>query len=650
MHPGAFPSSRIFKNLKKSFQSSACRIRQSARTMKHTTEQGPITMSDPADNSKNADDFNADAFKSLNFGPAWASGKPDQPKPSVRPEREDTRGGPRRDDDRRDRRGFERKRFDGPAGGAPSYGDRPAGDRPTGDRPAGDRPFRPRPEGGFRPEGRRDFGARPPRPPGDDRGPRRDFGDRGPRPQGDDRGPRRDFGDRGPRREFSGERRDHFRPVVDTDIYPEEKPFGGLLKAIKASCRTYELFEIAKTILEKNERFVVSVKPLDSEKNPESKLYQSVPDHLPFLSEHDAIAHVLKTHPGVFFTEESVEIEAPKGAFTSIARCGFTGAFLAPPNYHGYTKALQDHYAATFSERDMSFDRFRSRVETVKDEAAVAAWLESKKKLTRYTLVDRAETEPEHFDSLDAVRHHLVTFRKDKIVKALPFVRFSGKDVEKLPQGALRATVEHEIAFQRKFPLDTANAIRGRLRKAGFSLYKRGAKGITFLCGVKRKFRTPATPPFSDDIQRVFDFIERTQDIASGKLVHLSDLPEQLLGIKPAAPAAEAPKPAPTPSEQNLEIAKDNMEAEGDPQHAPTEETKPEAPAHSPEETARLHGLAQNLRWLVTEGYVTEFSDGRLLALPVMTEAQAKAAAAEDEGPGKPEAKPEAPAVETPEA
>lgn len=592
-------------------------------------------MSDSADNTPN-DGFNADAFKSLNFGPSWASGKPEQPKPSMRPDREDSRG-PRRDfDDRRDRRGFERRRPPGEGAGAP------AGANPE------QREFRPRPEGGFRP--RHD-------------GPRPAFGDRPPR--GDDRGPRREFsGDRGPRREFSGERRaphgggdfrhrhdgphrEHFRPVADVDVYPEEKPFGGLLKALKASCRTYELFEIARTILEKNERFVVSVKPLDSEKNPEAKIWQSVPDHLPFLSENDAITHVLKTHPGRFYTEETVEIEPPKGAFTGIARCGFTGAFIAPPNYHGYTKALEAHYAANFAGHDLSFDRFRSRVETVKDEAAVAAWLDSKKKLVRYTLLERAETEPEHFDSSDAIRHHLVTFRKDKLVKSQPFVRFSGKDVETLPPGALRATVEHEIAFQRKFPLDTANAIRGRLRKSGFSLYKRGAKGITFLCGVKRKFRTPSTPPFSDEIQRVFDFIERTQDIPGGKFVHLSDLPEQLLGIKPAASAPVAPAPVPesTAEERNLEIAENKMEAEGDPQHPAETPAPAAAPAHSPEDMAKLHTLAQNIRWLVTEGYVTEFSDGRLLALPVMSEAQAKVAAAEEESP-----KGDAPApAETPE-
>ena len=364
----------------------------------------------------------------------------------------------------------------------------------------------------------------------------------------------------------------------------------------------------------------------DAEKNPDARLFQSVPDQVPFLSEADAVAHALKAHADTFFSAETVEVEPPKGAFTAIARCGFTGEFLAPPNYHGYQKTLREHFAGKIGEQHMPFERFLSRVETVKDEAAVAAWLESKKKLVRYTLKDRAEGEPEHFESLEAVKAHLLASRKDKLVKALPFVRLSGKDIEKLPAGAIRASIEHEITFQRKFPLDTANAIRGRLRKAGFSLYKRGAKGVTYLCGVKRKFRTPATPPFSDDIQRVFDHIERTQDVANGRYVRLPELPEALLGIKPA--------PAPEPA------------AEGEAPAAPAEAP---APAHSPEDTAKLAMLAQNIRWLVTEGYVTEFSDGRLFALPVMSEAQAKAAAAEEESHAKP-AKPagEAPSAELP--
>lgn len=582
-------------------------------------------MTDPVDPSKNQDALSNDALRSLNFGPSWASGKAEQPKPQVRPDRDDDRG-PRRDfggNDRRDRRGFDRPKRDysAPAPAAPAQGGGEPRPAPGGERP----PYRPRTEGGApRPyEARRD----------DNRGPRpAHAGDR-PAPSGD-RGPRREFSgeNRGPRREGGRfePRREQFRPAVKVDIYPEEKPFGVLLKAVKASCRTYELFEIAKTILEKNERFVVSVRPLDAEANPDARLYQSVPDQSVFLSEYDAVVHAFKTHADSFYTTETVESEAPKGTFTTITRCGFTGEFLAPANYHGYQKTLRDHFANKIGERNMPFERFASRVETVKDEAAIAAWLESKTKLTRFVLKEPLEGETANYETLDAVQAHVFATRKDKLVKAVPFVRFSGKTVETLPPGPIRASVEHEVSFQRKFPLDTANSIRGRLRKAGFALYKRGAKGVTYLCGVKRKFRTAATPPFSDEIKRVFDLIESSQDSAAGKFIHLSEIPEKLLGIKPLE---TAPAAAPTAAEKQVEAAEADMEAEGDPQH-PVEATpaaEAAAPKHTLEETIALSNLAQNIRWLVTEGYVTEFSNGRLFALPVMTEAQAKAAAAEDE-------------------
>jgi hypothetical protein len=51
-----------------------------------------------------------------------------------------------------------------------------------------------------------------------------------------------------------------------------------------------------------------------------------------------------------------------------------------------------------------------------------------------------------------------------------------------------------------------------------------------------------------------------------------------------------------------------------------------------------------DLRWLVTEGYVTEFIDGRLFAPPPMVEARKKEVEAEEHDP---ENFPEAPAAET---
>lgn len=417
-------------------------------------------------------------------------------------------------------------------------------------------------------------------------------------------------------------RRRNFKPdtlpplrVADIMIYPEDKPFTVLAKAIKNSARTYVLFEVAKIILEKPERFLVVISPLQKKdkagkpipgNEPLPPLYLSVPDGLPFLNEQDAVAHVFKNHLDKFFTLEEVEAEAPKGNFTMIAKCGFTGELLAPPNYHAYQQILRDHHATNFPK--MAFERFMSRIETVKDAEAINAWIEKMRKVTRYTLKDRRDDEPESFDNVGAAKAFVLATRKDEAVKPVKQIRLSGKLIEKMPIGPLKTNIEHEIVFQQKFPLNTANGFRGRLRHMGFSLYKKGSKGITMVCGVKRKFRTP-TSVFSDTIQRVFDFLEKNPGTP------IKELPAKMLGL-------EEPQKAETPAESDS------------------------VPAPAPlAETPEAKELVGTVRWLVTEGYVSEMSDGKLYAHPVMTEAQAKAAANAEQ----PIERPEIPQVDWPE-
>lgn len=403
--------------------------------------------------------------------------------------------------------------------------------------------------------------------------------------------------------------------VADIMIYPEDKPFTVLAKAIKNSARTYILFEVAKIILEKPERFLVVISPLQKKdkagkpipsNEPLPPLYLSVPDGLPFLNEQDAFAHVFKNHLDKFFSLEEVEVEAPKGNFTMIAKCGFTGELLAPPNYHAYQQILRDHHATNFPK--MAFEKFMSRIETVKDPEAINAWIEKMKKVTRYTLKDRRDDEPESFDNVGAAKAFVLAARKDEAVKQTKQVRLSGKLIEKMPIGPLKNNIEHEIAFQQKFPLNTANGFRGRLRHMGFSLYKKGSKGITMVCGVKRKFRTPSSV-FSDTIQRVFDFLEKNPGTP------IKELPAKMLGL-------EEPQKTEHPAESDS------------------------APAPAPlAETPEAKELVGTVRWLVTEGYVSEMSDGKLYAHPVMTEAQAKAAANAEQ----PIERPEIPQLECPE-
>ena len=540
------------------------------------------------------------SLSSLSFQPSWASGSGTEKISVGRVSREDRRGNaPRR----------ERSFSSGSAGA-------------SRDR----RPPRSRADAAGTPrDGAHDFG-------GENRPPRREF-----RGEGEQR--RRRDDSRGPHPHRGRPHAGTFPPprVVEVSFFPEEKPFGVLAKAVKASARTYALFEIANLILEKPDRFTVSVKPfVPAKKKPAEggdaassatkeavpTLFVSVPDGMPFLGEADALAYVFERHADKFFTVETVEVEPPKGNFTMVAKCGFTGELLAPPNYHAYQQILRDWHAANFPK--MPFEKFMARLETVKDQESVDAWIAKMKTVVRYTVKDRRDGEPETLDGAGAAKAFLLSARKNKAVRAVGAARFPGKLLEQMPMGPMKAGIEKELEFQRRFPLDTANFLRGRLRRSGFSLFKRGAKGITLVCAIRRKFRTPDSV-FSDTIQRVFDFLEKHPN------TKVQDLPKLMLGIgdEPSVPAPDVPAgdsaaPAPTTV---VEGASDVPAAEA--VSAPAAEEK------SSEAEAQLSELLGCLRWLVLEGYVSELSDGSLFTYPKMTVAQAKAAAKEDEAEAK---------------
>jgi len=578
--------------------------------------------------SKDFNKLDLSQLQGFSFGTQWTQ---DKSAPSDRRERSDR---PRREGGYPDRR---------EGAGAPDRRDRRSFQKPAGD--AGAPSAAPAPASPEAAPGRRDFSRGP--------GPRREFsGDRGPRRDGERGGPRFE------RQAEPIERGPYDSPYFSVAFYPEDTSFNALAKTIRSSCRTIELFEIARTVVEKNDRFVVVLTrktpgfegrgaPAPEAAAPAAKqpIYLSVPDGLPFESEEAAVAHVLTKHLDKFFELADVEIDPPKGNFQVINKCGVTGELLGPPNYHRYTSIVQQHHAAKLPR--MAFDAFRSRIETVRDPEVVAQWLEKMKKTTRYTWKTSAKPAPVAtpaaepaadapaaeaataeaavpvpeaapvvaFDAFEDARGYLLANARDKVVRPIESARFHGKLFETIPAGEIRRAIEGALERQRRFPLDTANALRGRLRREHFTIFKKGSKGISYVCAVKRKFRVPGQT-FSDTISALISFIE------AHPMVRASELSAKFLGIAP--PAAPA-KPA-----------------EGEAAPAPAAE-----PVFTIDERAKLSRMQGDLRWLVTEGYVTEFIDGRLFAPPPMVEARKKEVESEEHDP---ENFPDAPAEPKPAA
>lgn len=399
-------------------------------------------------------------------------------------------------------------------------------------------------------------------------------------------------------------------PSLKVIFYPEEVPFKAMVKAIKASMRTYELFEICQLILEKPDRHiaVISQKPA-KEGEPVAPLYQAVGSSCFFLTEAEALTHATKANLDNFFNCEMVECEAPKGNFPVVHRCGITGQLIAAPNYHLYNQLLTNHQANNLPET--SIEEIQAKIESIKDQEVIKQWLESMSKQPRYTQKEVAEGQtPLTFDSVEAARNYLAQNNKSALIKIHSQVRISGKDVEKLPEGEIRRSIEAACALQQRFPLETANNIRGRLRRVGFALYKKGPKGVSYICATKRNFRTPGQT-FVPDIQQVIDFIESHPNIQD------SQLPKQMLGIN-----ATLSPPKHNPLSETEEGSANEPQAES---------------SLTPEEQEALKKLRQTLHWLTEEGYVTHFGNGKLFV-----------ASAREMPKPKTEAKPEA--KEKPEA
>jgi hypothetical protein len=595
-------------------------------------DNAPQEKSPPADLNK----LDLSQLSGFSFGTSWVQ---DKSTPNERRSREGGEDRPRRDSgggapERRDRRAFNRP-AGGPGAGAPSGADGGAPQRRefSGERPSYPRESQGEYRGGPRREG-----------PG---GPRRDG------PSGGERGGR--FGGRGE----PVDRGPYDSPYFTATFYPEDTSFSTLVQTIRKSCRTIELFEVARTVVAKTDRFVVVLarKPAPEAPAPAGFVI-SVPDGLPFENEEAALSHVLTKHLGMFFDTADVVIDPPKGNFQVVNRCGVTGELLGPPNYHLYNQLVQQHYAAKVDR--MPFEAFKARIETVREPEAIQAWLEKMKKATRYTWKQpaakpaksakaaeavvapaseptpsdgpapeaaAAETAPAPapesapvaeaapapaavaFDSFEEAKAYLLATARDKVIRSVEQARLHGKNLELLPPGEIRRAVEGSLERQRRFPLDTANALRGRLRREHFTIFKKGSKGVSYVCAVKRKFRVPGQT-FSDSIGALIAFIEANPMVKAG------ELGRKFLNIAPppaAAPVAAGETPA-APVEHTLTV----------------------------EQRDKLARLQSDLPWLVREGYVTEFIDGTLYAPPAMVEARKREVEAAEHDP---ENFPEAPAV-----
>jgi hypothetical protein len=411
---------------------------------------------------------------------------------------------------------------------------------------------------------------------GEDRGPRKRDRDRGPRSAGPPRakggsadrqherrpqppnvrrsGPRDDRGRNG-RAAPPAAQREVIAPI-EVSFIPEEKGFTAMLMTMKESRRAYALFDLAKLVLNKPERHQVKLARKPAADGTRAPLYVVTATESVFFSQDQALRSIFRHHREQVYREIKTPVDPPKGNFVFISRCGFTGEVLGPPNYHEYQSRIVRHHQERLPH--VSFEQFKSRIQTVNDPEAVKAWIDSMSVKTEYECL--LDAEPKKFASREELEKHVRDHHLEQLVKNRPEVIINGPTSRKLEHPGILEAIREAWISERRFPLKTANGMQSRLRHEGFHLFKY-RKGVIYITAVKPK-RFDAGQTLTEHVQKIVAFLR----------VHQNSTRKQLF---------DSVLPAPTP----------------------------DAPAADQEQ------FLADLHWLIQDGYVIEFHDGSLAVL-----------------------------------
>ncbi len=432
----------------------------------------------------------------------------------------------------------------GRGGGAPGFG----GGGPRGERRAG--PGGPRPGGPGGPGGG---------------GPRRDGG----------RPPRRDGG---PGRRPEGVRPPPPPPLpeLNFNLLPEDLSTDMVAKQIRVTGRAYPLFDIAHLMLAKPERHVVR---FDVKKKQDGTaiqpLFLCALDDSIWLSEDEAVRHVLDKHFATFYQPEKTQIDPPKGVYTFVAQCGMSGVILGPPNYHDYQNQLRRLHGERFSR--LPFEAFKARVKIVKDEEIVKKWVEDQSWKTEFNCLNLPE--PLKLPSMEEVEKHFRQVHLANIIKSVDSHSCTGTQARNIRDRELMRMVRTRWEEQKRFPLQLATTLSQQFASRGLQFFKVN-KTVTHVAVARPHFLDLEATPVSEGVKKIVEFIN-----ATAKCTH-----KQLLAA--LAPSAAAPAPAPVPV------------AEG-------EAAVPAAPVAA-EPSAELAAVMTDLHWLIHQGHVIEFANGVL--------------------------------------
>jgi hypothetical protein len=178
-------------------------------------------------------------------------------------------------------------------------------------------------------------------------------------------------------------RREEVQPAegVRVTLVPDAQAVHLIGKEVHQVARVYPLFDVAQILLAERAR----CRAVFEAPEPHAPLFRGKLDDSLFLTREEAVNHLWQSAlKEQFIEEETIDVDPPSGNFQLVAKCGLTGLWLGPPNFHAYQVNLRRIHRECFPS--MPFEAYSARVRTERGEEAVNAWLETMTKKTRWRI------------------------------------------------------------------------------------------------------------------------------------------------------------------------------------------------------------------------------------------------------------------------
>jgi len=426
-----------------------------------------------------------------------------------------------------------------------------------------------------------------------------------------------------------------------------------MLDTLKQSTRAYAFFDIARLVLNKPERHHVKLAGKPAADGTRAPLWLVQPSESPFLTRDEAIRFLFRRHTNLLWKQVETPIDPPKGNFTFVNRCGFTGELLGPPNYHEYQTRIVRHWKEFLA--DMPFDRFKARIETSKNPEAVKQWLDQMSFKTEYECrycasassktaapatpppvpvadapAAAAPAEPDggaaatsappeqstpqasppppmpepvatpRFATREEVEKHILANHLDKFVTSATELQIGGPASRRIAHNGIHEAVRQAWETEWGFPLKTAASFQTQLRQDDFHFFK-DRKGITYISRIRLK-RFEVGQVLTENVQKIVLFLRAHEGVTRKEL---------LAALAPAAKTAVA-----APAESSTVAPTTETAALTTTETVPAPETVAPAPGPAPADVpvppTEEEQVLRDLHWLIADGFVVELFNGRL--------------------------------------